>query len=80
MAAAEALKINRGINDNVKAVDDKMEHVDGRVQAVRTNLEDVDNKLQGVNDEVQIRARTRERVFIIRSPGERKRLNISRRG
>ncbi|KAH9061883.1 hypothetical protein EDB87DRAFT_1576217 [Lactarius vividus] len=73
MAAAEALKINHGINDKVKAVDEKVERIDGRVQAVRTKLEDVDNKLQGVNDEAR---RIKEKVSAVVEGGKEIRVAI----
>ena len=60
MAAAEALTITRGIDDNVKDVGERLESVDGRVQSVDVKVEGiddkvliVDSKVQGVDDKVQ---------------------------
>ena len=60
MAAAEALTITRGIDDNVKDVGERLEGVDGRVQSVDVKVEGiddkvliVDSKVQGVDDKVQ---------------------------
>jgi hypothetical protein len=53
MAAAEALKIARGIDDQVKVMGDMVDDVDGSVQSVHTKLEDIDNELQCIDNEVQ---------------------------
>lgn len=53
MAAVEALKIARGVDDQVKAMDDMVDDIGGSVQTVHTKLEDIDNELQCIDDEVQ---------------------------
>ncbi|KAI9455952.1 hypothetical protein BJY52DRAFT_1121552 [Lactarius psammicola] len=53
MAAAETLKIARGIDDKVKDVDEKAEGVDERVQSVDMKVEGVDNKVDSVDNKVQ---------------------------
>lgn len=52
MAAMEALKITRDIDDKVKVVDDKVEGVDEGVQAVYVKVEKVDEKVQSVGHNV----------------------------
>ena len=45
MAATEALKITRGIDEKVEGVDERMKKVDTKVEAI-------DGKVQGVDDKV----------------------------
>jgi archaellum component FlaC len=52
MAAVEALKITRGIDDKVEGVDSKVQDVDSKVQGVDSKLQGVDSKVQGVDHKV----------------------------
>ena len=61
MAAAEILTISRGIDDKVKAVDDKItdvvdkvKGVDSKVEGVDERVQRVDSKVEGIDDQVRI--------------------------
>ncbi|KAI9441063.1 hypothetical protein BJY52DRAFT_1378164 [Lactarius psammicola] len=53
MAAIEAMKIARDINDRTKDVDEKVEGVDEKIHSISTKLDGIDVKVQGVGDKVQ---------------------------
>ena len=53
MAAAEALKISRGIDDKVKDVDKKVEGVDKKVEGVDGRVQTVDIKVEGIDDRLR---------------------------
>jgi archaellum component FlaC len=53
MAAAESLTITRGIDDNVKDVDERLEGVEERVQSVDMKVEGIDDKVLRVESKVQ---------------------------
>jgi hypothetical protein len=53
MAAAEALKITHGIDENVRDVDEKVKGVDVRVQCLGVKVEGIDDKVESVDNKVQ---------------------------
>ena len=52
MAAAEALKVTREINEKVEGVDDRVQNVDTKVEGIETEVQRVNHKVQGVDDKV----------------------------
>jgi len=53
MAAAELLKITRGIDIGVKGVQENLEGVDQKIQTVDLKVQDIDDKMQSVEDKLQ---------------------------
>ena len=53
MAAAESLTISHGIDEKVKAVDERLSGVDVRVQSVDMKVEGIDDKVLSVDSKVQ---------------------------
>jgi nucleoside-triphosphatase THEP1 len=52
MAAAESLTIARGIDDNVKVVDERVQSVDMKVEGIDDKVMSVDSRVQGVDHKV----------------------------
>jgi hypothetical protein len=52
MAAAETLTITRGIDDNVKDVDERVQSVNMKVEGIDDKVMSVDSRLQGVDHKV----------------------------
>ncbi|KAI9455249.1 hypothetical protein BJY52DRAFT_1151868 [Lactarius psammicola] len=53
MAAAELLKITRGIDNRVEGVQENLEGVDQRIQIVDLKVQGIDGKMQGIEDKLQ---------------------------
>ena len=53
MAAAEALKITRGIDDKVEGIDGKVKNVDTKVKGIDDMVRGVDSKVQDVDGKVK---------------------------
>ena len=53
ITAAEALKITRGIDDNVRDVDENVKGVDERVKSIDRKVEGIDDEVESVDNNVR---------------------------
>ena len=53
MAAAEALRITRGVDKKVEVVNQKVDDIDERVQIVDMKVEGIDNQVRGIDSKIQ---------------------------